>query len=341
MNLAEEPRIIGLANALSLDAVRPVEAIVDYCHAKVREFVKKCGVLDSVISLQQAVCMQLRLEVREIWSDEELADLSGEYVNQGEIVFATLASELTPDAFGILIQLWNVPNSKSPRFVAVIDCRGEKFLRRYWTLWHEIAHCLTAVDQYQLPLRRTTVDAIEKDPIEKLTDMVAGEFAFYGPLFDPVLNEELTRQGKLTFEGVERVRSRFCSDASMSATINACVKGAGSPIIVLEAGMGFKKAERMMVNSGVKGIQASLRVLRSIGNESARRQAFFIPPQMRVPIESIIAHVFNGGRVNDSSASEEMEHWMTSSGKKLPSARVSVQARRAGDRVVALVALAS
>lgn len=297
--------------------------------------------IDSVLSLQEAVCKQLRLEVCEVWSDEELAALSGQYVERGEIVFATLASELSPDAFGILIQLWNVPNAKSPRFVAVIDCRGEKSLRRYWTLWHEMAHCLTAVDQYQLPLRRTTAEAIAKDPIEKLTDMVASEFAFYGPLFDPVLNEELTRRGGLTFEGIERVRSRFCSDASMSATINACVKGVDAPIILLEAGLAFKKAERELTNSGVKGIQPSLRVLKSVGNESARRQSFFIPPNMRVPLESVIARVFAGVRVNDSSASEAMEQWVTSTGRKLPPARISVQARRAGDRVVALVALSS
>lgn len=341
MNLSEEPRIIGLANALGLGAEEPVSAIRSFCRTRVSKISAKKGALDSVLALQKAVCHRLRLEVREVWSDHELASLEDEYIGRGEIVFATLSHELSPDAFGILIQLVNVPSAKSARFVAVIDCRADKHLRRYWTLWHEIAHCMTAVDQYQLPLRRTTVESIEKDAVEKLTDMVAGDFAFYPPLFEPVLQEELNRHSKLTFAGAERVKARFCADASFSATVNACVAGSAEPVILLEAGLSYKKREREMLATGAKGIQPALRVSRSIGNTEARQRSFFIPRNMRVPLDSVIEKVFSGMGRNDSSAIERLESWSTSDGRTLPVGRLLVEARRTGDYVIALVSLAS
>ena len=209
MNLNTHPRVIGLANALELYGGDPVESIRAFCQSKIARFLRGVKRVASMVELQQIVCVHLNLTVHEVWSDAELEDLKRRYVGSGEIIFATLAGQLSPDAFGVLFRLNK--SGRRQRFVAVIDCRGDKHLRRYWTLWHEIAHCLTDVKQFSLPLRRTTVAGAEKDPIEQLTDMLAADLAFYGPLFHPVLHQELADVGRVSFDLTERVRQRFCA----------------------------------------------------------------------------------------------------------------------------------
>ena len=58
----------------------------------------------------------------------------------------------------------NVADDAPDRFVAVIDCRGSKLARRFFTRWHEIAHRLTThADQGATePAYRS-----EQDPIER------------------------------------------------------------------------------------------------------------------------------------------------------------------------------
>ena len=45
--------------------------------------------------------------------------------------------------YGALVQRRNAGPTDPDRFVAVIDSRGGKLARRFFTRWHEIAHRLT------------------------------------------------------------------------------------------------------------------------------------------------------------------------------------------------------
>lgn len=344
MNLNEHPRIIGLANALELSGQDAVDEIRQYCRGKVERFVRRAKKATNVRELQRIVCACLNLTVHEVWTDEDLKELTSSYAAKGEIVFKTLPVLLSPDAFGIFIKLQQSASPRRLEFVAVIDCRGAKSLRRYWTLWHEIAHCLTAIEQYELPLRRTTVEALEKDPIEKLTDIIAGDFAFYAPLFEPLLKDELHRTGKLTFRGAERIRDNFCADASLSSTMNACVAATRTPILLVEAGLDFKKSEREQIAAGAVGIRPALRVLRAIPNNAARAEHLFIPRHLRVPSSSVIARVFSDGPFGVPAAStalEDLHEWTTSDGNSLQRLPVAIEARKSGDHVLALIAIAA
>ena len=338
MNLNAELPIIGLANALELDVHEPVEAIRIFCRQKVERFLRGASKVTSMVELQRIVCAHLNLTVHEVWSDEDVQALARQYVAAGEVIFSTLATQLSPDAFGVLFRL--TKQGRRERFAAVIDCRGEKQHRRYWTLWHEIAHALTFVEQSQLALRRTTASGPTKDPIEKITDMVASDFAFFDTLFLPVFRAELNRDRRVSFRLAERVRQRFCVDASLAATVNACVTAAPMPTIVLEAGLEYKKSERERIAAGEEGIEPSLRVLISIPNQAARAAHLHIPRPMRVPFTSVIARVHNEDIetiLDRSMATENLSDWTTSDGGRLQDVDVVVEARRIGDRVVALV----
>jgi hypothetical protein len=342
MNLDEHPKVIGLANALQLDVVSPVQEIRDFCKRKVERFLRRAASVTDIAELQRTVCERLKMKVIEVWSDHQLAELMEQYV--AEPIFRTLPLQLSPDAFGVLIKLDRLAPPGGPAFVAVIDCRGDKRFRRHWTIWHEIVHCLTSVQQYQLPLRRTTTVMREKDPIERLTDLIAGDFAFYRPLFAPILAEEILKAGSLTFRVAQRVRERFDADASFASTVNACVACADSPMIYLEAGLSYKKAERAQISAGAKGINASLRVLKSVPNESARAKKVVIPLNYRVPESSVITRLHSRvivGSAETSMAIENLGDWTTSEGRALPRMNVIVEARIMAERVIALVTVAA
>lgn len=337
-----------MANSLDLEAESPVDSIKNFCHERVAKFLRRGGRITNVGELQELVCKRLNLEVKEIWNDEDLERYAAKYCAEREIgVYGAIKSQLKPDTFGMLTQLERRTPKGKVQFVAFIDCRGEKYLRRIFTLWHEIAHGLTTMDQLALPLRRSTAELIEKDPIEKLTDMIAADFAFYKPLFQPILNAELKKEGRLTFRVVERVRNRFNPDASFASTLSACVKMAPLPVILLEAGPALKKGEQRMVDNGVASesdFQSSLRVLQSWPNELARIQLPHVPKQYRVPTESVIAKVHKtmwSAISQPGIAKENLGNWTTSSGNRLANVPVTIEARKVGGLVIALIALAS
>ena len=65
-------------------------------------------------------------------------------------------------------------------------------LRRFFTLWHEIAHLLTLTHKLEPPFHRS---ADVPCPLERLMDIIAGEIAFYDPIFVPQLVAEIQRSG--------------------------------------------------------------------------------------------------------------------------------------------------
>ena len=105
MNLSLEPKVIGLANSLNLIEGDPVANILGFCHQRVLGFIRDVGGILDIDRLQSIVCAKLGLKVHYIYSDFELARLADDYASSGEFVFATLQGQLTPDAFGVLIQL--------------------------------------------------------------------------------------------------------------------------------------------------------------------------------------------------------------------------------------------
>ena len=220
--------------------VPPVEAIIEHCRKKISGWIPPGAHLESVDQLEQIVCGKLRLVILEIWTDDDLQSAIKKYVELGEIAFAHLRSELSGDTFGALYERRHVDGRARDRYVALIDCRTSATTsRRIFTRWHEIAHALTLYQQLQLPLNRSRVKG---SPIERMMDLIAGEFNFYDPLFQPVLARELQREGHLTYAGVDRIREEFYKEASFQSSLNACVRNAPFPAAVVEATLEYKKA---------------------------------------------------------------------------------------------------
>src|SRR5262249_33971438 len=144
----------------------------------------------------------------EIRADEDYDRLTQVYAREKrEFVFATMRSkfdEADNPTFGALISRRNATADSPDRYIAVIDCRGSKLARRFFTRWHEIAHRLTppADGGDTEPGYRS-----EHEPIERLMDEIAGHVGFYSPIFDPAFRQASEGKPLLSFGTVETIIS--------------------------------------------------------------------------------------------------------------------------------------
>jgi|GEM_PF-460842 len=338
-----EPPILAMAQGLGVPLAQPVDGILEFCRKRIFALVRKAKSLATIWDLERIVCNELNLTIHEIHTDGELENFVQDYAGQrGETVIASLSMELEGACYGVLFRLNNERRNGQVCYVAFVDCRGEKAAKRFFTRWHEIAHCLTFFDQGEMVFRRTTAPRIERDPIERLMDMIAAELGFFEPLFGPVLRKAVG-SGGLTFAAIETIRSQFCPDASFEATLNACLLRMNKPVVVIEACLSHKKAERELMKLGdslglaLPPIKKDLRVQRVHSNEAARTKKLVIPQNMRVPEASVIFRCFYGDRQAREDVIEDLSLWNSSKGGHLPPRVVRVSSRSSGDRVIAII----
>lgn len=346
--LNRDVKIITMARGLGLSAGdNPMEAILSFCRSRVAKMIRSVTSVQTVWDLEKIVCSSLNLVIHEIWTDEELKNLSLNYArDEGDTKFAALDMDLErPDTYGVIYQRNRRNEHAEFQYVAFVDCRGEKHLRRFFTRWHEIAHCLTTYEQFELPFKRTNTQDIEKDPIEKLMDMIAGELGFEKGLFGPVLRR-IQGNRYLNFEIIESVRQQYCPDASFHSTLNACGAHNARPVILLEVGLGLKANEKRAMHDAQMSFlsepapQPCLRVLRSMPNGEARKVGLKIHKNWRIPGYSIIAKVFNSDSEAFEGCLENLNSWKSSEGESLGNHNVFIQARKIQGKVIAIVSLA-
>jgi hypothetical protein len=337
--------VIQMAANLGLDwKTAPTAAIINFCKERIAGWVAGASDIQTLDELEALVCHKLRLTIDEFSSDEELDSVIAKYVGKGEFVFATQRDGFGPETFATLIRRENATPTCPDQFVALVDCRGEKAHRRFFTRWHEIAHVLTLVrGQMALPFHRSTTN---RDPVEQLMDKIAAEVGFFDDIFGPGVRSAIAEAGgSLSLDLVEQIRSTQCSRASFLATLIAVVTRAPVPAVSIEAGWGYKKSERRLLRT--PGLfpevepKAELRVLTVGCNEAALQAGLRIHQNMRVPATSVIARVIEdpiawGARM-PLKAVESLEDWTTSSGGPIGEGKVTVEARRHGDHVIALV----
>ncbi|HUT09827.1 MAG TPA: hypothetical protein VMY42_04980 [Thermoguttaceae bacterium] len=334
--LDQEHDVVALARELGLRG-HPAEAIVRFCEEKIGCWAADVGGVENVAVLEQLVADRLQLVFEEGCSDDDLERIIAKYVAQGEYVFATLRNELGPATFGLTIKRKHCAPESGDKYVAVIDSRGEKASRRFFTRWHEIAHLLVLEKELDAPVRRSA-----HDPIERLMDEIAGRIGFYEPLFGPVFVREHSK-ALLEFRTVEAVRNAYCDKASFQSTLFACHRRMKTPVVYVEAEVKYKAEEERRLRSKQRRLfqddppVAKLRVGLAVPNQAAIDQGFRVMPNMRVPEGSVIHKLHSDADAEQASGRENLESWEFSDGSGLPDCAVWVDARKAGDRVIAIV----
>lgn len=325
IGLDQEQEVVDLATKLGLTG-SPVASIVNFCQERIDAWVREAGGVTSIAALEAVVAGRLNLVFEEVYDESDFARLKAKYVPMGEPVFAALHLDLTADTFGTMIRL------KNGTHVAVIDCRGEKSARRFFTRWHEIAHLLVEEDVDKQVFRSTD------EPLERLMDQIAGHVGFYHSIFEPILADHLTQASRLTFDLVESIRQSFCSYASFQSTLFACQRRAGIPVLYLEAQMAYTESERRGLNQrrmfDVDKPEKKLRVQLAIPNDAASEMNLTARKNMRVPESSPIFTAFMADQ-EEASGVENLNTWTFSKGGYLMNCEVFVQARRIDEFVMA------
>ncbi len=331
--LNKSPKIWTLARDLGLKGNDPTSAIRDFCEKRIAAIVREFSGCDSLSQLTDMVRGRLETTFEVIRSDEDLQDVRGRYVAKGEVGFANLKNELSGEVFGITFQR-RKRDSWEPRFVSVIDCRGEKASREYFTKWHELAHLICLTDQLRLAFRRTHSDRDSKDPEESMMDIVAGHLGFLPSLVRPHID------GKICFDKIDSLKARLCPEASRESALTGFVQAWPTPVILIKAELALRKDEIRQANQMGFGFASrpvpALRAVTVIENGEARRTSFRIHPRMRVPERSILHSVFEGGS-KSAESDENLGWWESSDGTRLPSTPIHVKARRAWEGVEGLI----
>jgi len=168
-----------------------------------------------------------------------------------------------------------------------------------------------------------------------LMDIIAGRFGFHITF----TQQEIT--DKISFEVIESLRRKLCPEASYQATLISFTKFWTSPCILVTAKLGFKKAEESALRTGFLfeecKPQPELRAVKVCYSDIARENGFIIHQNMQVPPESVVSKLFSEAG-SYAEAFEDLSWWKSvSTGRKLPSFRIRVMAKRSADSINALI----
>jgi hypothetical protein len=339
--LEHATEILALAAQLGVGAASSVDGILDFCRSRIDRWVAEARDVTTIGQLEALVTQRLQMVFEEIRSDADFDRLKEQYAKaKKDPVFASLRLEFNkPDnpIYGMLVRRKNATDDAQDRFVAVIDCRGGKLARRFFTKWHEIGHRLTTHADHgeHEPACRS-----EHNPIERMMDEIAGHIGFYGPFFERVFGAAHAGKALLTFDTVKAVLDVGFPEASFQATLFACIRRLPTPVIYLEATLAHKReVKRMLATPSLFGDDpppGELRAVLVIPNKAAQAERFMIPTNMRVPADSLIHSLFYAEPLTDDNGEEDLSQWQTQ-GRRLQGRAVVVEGRRVADRVIAIV----
>jgi hypothetical protein len=333
--LADKPEVLALAQDLGLKpGENPVQDILRHVRKHVRSFLKEvpCERLSDLLRL---VATKVDTLIIEIHSDDDLRKIGEQYVADREFGFAEIESEFADQhTYGITYRL-QAPKPGQRKFVSVIDCRGDKGWRSYFTKWHELAHLLTLTPQQRLKFYRTHAPDHDKDPEESVMDAIAGNIGF----FDEIVRKHAKQP--ISFTAFSDLKARLCPEASGQASLLGFFQAWPAPCLLIEAKLAWKKRDAERIARGTLAIEdapeAALRAVRVTANEAARAQNFFIPENMRVPKHSIVAGILDGEDAEMDTV-EDLSWWASSDGERLGAMAIRVVARRTQGGVQALIA---
>jgi hypothetical protein len=327
-------KMLALAADLGIKpSADPTRDILAYCEKRVRRFLRDFPDCHTLTELLDIVASKLGTKFEAIKSDEELLEVRDRYARLGERSFATLPDDLDDGVFGITFRRiakrpWELP------FVSLIDCRGDKCFRSYYTKWHELGHLLILTDQMRLSFRRTHAVDDHKDPEESMVDVIAGTFGYFKDIVRPMANRALS------WENIDALRTQLCPESSQQAAVIGIVKSWPMPALLVQATLGLKRGEKRQLDQDTFDFAIEpvpvLRAVQVTPNDAARRGDLVIFPNMRVPVHSIIHRVF-AGEMREAQAEEDLEWWESSDGARLPSLKIQVLARRTWNAVQALI----
>jgi hypothetical protein len=346
--LARDPKVVKLAKDLGLDWHGDCLVAVR-AHALAQVEAIKCGSpipVGDLDALRLMVADKFRVRLEFINEDADIERIATQYLDFHPFLRQRLVVEFARGSTeGITLER----EQWEPRFfkyLAVVDARGDRAPRAYFTAWHELTHLLIYPAQLPFPEFRRTPPATEraKDPIESVVDHVAGRLAFHPPFFAPALDQAVVEHGGLSFEAIEAARDAAAPTASLFATAMGSIQVLRSPALFVAADMALKAEERRFSGSHQQAfgfaaamIQEQLRLTTVAPNDFVARSRLAIRRSMRVPADSVLAQAHASSGDLTVGADEDQGWWETSRGGALPPLSIRVEAVRRGRYVYGLI----
>lgn len=310
------------------DPIRSILAQVE----GVVDGVRRTRSVGKLSTLVEAVADKLGIRFEIVSSDEHLRCLQERYAAMGEHGFVALALGLSePECFGGTVGLQHPRHGI--RFVSVIDARGMKRYRTYFTKCHEVGHILLATQQQLLAFRRT--HETKNHPEELLVDRVASFLGFYRPLLQPYFVTPLS------FDLVQSIIDDLCPEASWESAVRGVIGAWPHPAVWLRAELLVKRSEEDHLAQGgfpfLPPVDAKLRISTAPAVSEGWPAGVRFVKQVRIPTGSIITTVFEGGA--PGAATEDLASWDVS-GKTFPTMPVRVMARSVATGIVEAILIA-
>lgn len=328
MDLTRHPKLKQLARNLHIpDSGDCLRELRDHALASVRRMLRDWSV-ETIEDLRVLVADKLSVKIEYIHGDDDVDRLGGEY---GQVMagFRQLlrAEFLKGDTEGLLVD--NPKPGRGGRdYLVVVDARGPRKMRAYFTAWHELAHLLLYPRRQAVfeGFRRTPSPEVRlKDPVESAVDHIAGLLAFWEPLFKPALQN--AARGVLSFDAIALASAEVAPGASLQSACLAAVRTWERPVAFVTAEVSCKS----------DGTSPSLRVQSIVANDMARDIGCSVRRQMRVPLTSAISKAFNDALGQRHSGLENQADWEVSGHGPLTPLAWHIEAVRRGPLVYGLL----
>ena len=325
-------RLDSMARHLRLKRRYPTEGFVEEavaaCLRRVEPIVREVLPCRGEV-IADALAEHYGVTFEEVRDAEDVDLLEDKYLKQrGELGFARLRKELKdPHVDALLFRRMHASVGDADEYVAVLNLQDSD-AKLYWNKKHELTHRIAEPQQRLLPFRRHRFE--RSNPLESVIDGIAGELAYYPPVFQPLVRAAAKQKAQLTFDVIRKLRMEFAPTSSLLATTNAVVKHWPRPAMAIVASLCGRK------NNPAK--DRALRASLQARNELARTNDLLVFPNMRVPRSSPIYAAHTGRR--DYSGRENLGQWTTSTGDALPTINAYTSAQYAGGHIYAVLSLA-
>jgi hypothetical protein len=327
-DLTRHPKLKQLVRNLHIpddgDCLRELR---DHAITSVKQMLKEWSV-ETISELRSLVADKLSVKIEFIREDQDIECLAAKY---GQVMggFRQLlrAEFIKSDTEGLLID--NPKPGRGGRdYLVLVDARGSRKMRAYFTAWHELAHLLLYPRKQAVfeGFRRTpTPEAKLKDPVESAVDHIAGLLAFWEPLFKPALLNAAS--GGFSLEAIERACVEVAPGASLQSACLSAVRIWEEPVAFVTAAVSPK----------IDGTAPCLRVRNIVANDPARDIGCEVRRQMRVPPASAISRAFGDLLANRYCGMEDQADWEVSGQGSLSALVWQVEAMRRGSVVYGLL----
>ena len=331
MDLGRHPKLRQLARNLHIpDGGDSLRELREHALATVQRMLAEWISVDTIEDLRLLVADRLSVKLEFLRTDDDIDRVATAY-RQFFVRFRRLlhAEFLQGDTEGLLIDN-PTPEKGGRRYLAIIDARGPRGARAFFTAWHELAHLLLCPPQQLLldGFRRSPSDASkQKDPLESAVDHIAGLLAFWGPIFGPALQE--AAGSTLTFAAIDRATADVAPGASLYSASLAATRLWHRAAVFLTAEMCPKS----------DGTAYALRLQAVVSNDAARAEGCSVRKHMRVPGACALTAAFEDVLGKEHSGPEDQSWWEVSGHGHLPAVAWHVQAVRRGPAVYGIVTL--